>query len=372
MSAESILKNAAPNLLEPAEGKKSFPSFAGLPVRRAPWRAYSAGLAIQVVLLAAVVAWGLRTVRQKFWERRETTLLLFPPRRPQPVKIRAIRVTPRHILHLLRLPRPPARIQQPRRVLTHLHLPEPVRLHMKSPVILPKMRQPKLARLVRPVQFQAPQMLAAVHRNESIATGVFHSAPSPRNPLPDRKVQTGGFGAVTGVARQSFARHGNLEAVGTFDLPVGPGQGNGTGGTHGRHGVLAASSFGNGLRGPAHSVGGKVNAVGFGNDETGTRLPVAHRVVAPAPTRPVEIIFKPRPRYTPQARQKKIQGSVWLAVIFLASGRVRVLRVTQPLGAGLDAAARQAAAAIRFRPARRQGRAVDFPARIRIRFRLAH
>ena len=371
MSAESILKNAAPNLLAPVEEKKSFPSFAGLPVRRAPWRAYGAGLAIQLVLLAVVVAWGLRTVRQKFWERRETTQLLFPPQ-PQPVRIRAIRVTPRHILHLLRLPHPPARVQKPRQLLIHLHLPDPVRPHMKSPVILPKMRQPKLARLVRPVQFQAPQMLAAVHRNESIATGVFHAAPSPRDPLPERKVQTGGFGAVTGVARQRFARHGNLEAVGTFDLPVGPGQGNGTGGTHGRRGVLAASGFGNGLRGPAHSAGGKVNAVGFGNDETGARSPAVRRAATPAPTRPVEIIFKPRPRYTPQARQKKIQGSVWLAVIFLASGRVRVLRVTQSLGAGLDAAARQAAAAIRFRPARRQGRAVDFPARIRIRFRLAH
>ncbi len=358
-------------MLDPAEREKSSPSFAGLPVRRAPWHAYGAGLAIQSVLLALVVAWGLRTVRQKFLQRHETTLLLFPPI-PRPIKIRAIHMAPRRILHLLHLPHPPAQIHKPRRVLTRLHLPEPMRLHIKTPVILPKMRQPKLARLVRPVQFQAPQLLAAVQRNTAIATGVFHSAPAPRDPLPERRVQTGDFGAATGVARHRFTRHGNLEAVGSFNLPVGPGQGNGTGGAHGRRGALAAAGFGNGLSGSHRAAGGRVHPVGFANNETGARIRPARRAPQSAPTRPVEIIFKPRPHYTALARRKKIQGSVGLAVIFLASGRVRVLRVTQSLGAGLDAAARQAALAIRFRPARRLGRPVDFPARIRIRFRLAN
>jgi len=42
------------------------------------------------------------------------------------------------------------------------------------------------------------------------------------------------------------------------------------------------------------------------------------------------------------------------------------------LGHGLDEAAMRAAQLIKFKPAKRDGQPVDFPARVRIEFRLAY
>jgi TonB family protein len=47
-------------------------------------------------------------------------------------------------------------------------------------------------------------------------------------------------------------------------------------------------------------------------------------------------------------------------------------RVVSGLGHGLDEAAIRAAQQIKFKPAKRQGEPVDFPAVIRIEFRLAY
>jgi len=86
---------------------------------------------------------------------------------------------------------------------------------------------------------------------------------------------------------------------------------------------------------------------------------------------PVEILYKPNPVYTEEARRLGIQGEVTLSVVFQASGAIRVLGVVKSLGHGLDQAAEDAAAQIRFKPAQRDGKPADFPATLRIEFRLA-
>jgi TonB family protein len=86
----------------------------------------------------------------------------------------------------------------------------------------------------------------------------------------------------------------------------------------------------------------------------------------------VNILDKPRPEYSPEARQAKIEGDVVVEVVFLASGQVQVNRVVSGLGHGLDQAALRAAQQIKFKPARNDGQLVDFPARVRIEFRLAY
>jgi TonB family protein len=85
---------------------------------------------------------------------------------------------------------------------------------------------------------------------------------------------------------------------------------------------------------------------------------------------PIEILFKPKPRYTDEAEALGIQGTVVLEVEFTASNDVRVLRVIRKLGHGLDEAAVRAAEQIRFKPARRQGVAVDSRVTVQIEFRL--
>ncbi len=62
-----------------------------------------------------------------------------------------------------------------------------------------------------------------------------------------------------------------------------------------------------------------------------------------------------------------------LEVVFPASGgEVRVIRVIRRRGHGLDEAAVRAAQQIRFKPARRDGQPVDFPATVHIVFQMAY
>jgi TonB family protein len=86
---------------------------------------------------------------------------------------------------------------------------------------------------------------------------------------------------------------------------------------------------------------------------------------------PVEVLEKPQPQYTQEARNLKIEGEVHLKVLFQADGRVQVLQVVRGLGHGLDEAATAAAQKIRFKPAQRDGRACDQTATVHIVFQLA-
>ena len=85
-----------------------------------------------------------------------------------------------------------------------------------------------------------------------------------------------------------------------------------------------------------------------------------------------EILVKPRPAYTEEARRLRIEGEVLLEVLFEASGEARVLRTIRGLGHGLDENAIAAARAIQFRPAKRGDAAVDSTAVVHIVFQLAY
>jgi TonB family protein len=92
--------------------------------------------------------------------------------------------------------------------------------------------------------------------------------------------------------------------------------------------------------------------------------------VAVAPTTPLEILFKPRPSYSAEARGLRLEGEVSLEVVFQANGAVKVVRVIKGLGHGLDEAAAQAAVQVRFKPAMRSGAPIDTSATISITFEL--
>jgi TonB family protein len=99
------------------------------------------------------------------------------------------------------------------------------------------------------------------------------------------------------------------------------------------------------------------------------RQPPAHRQPA---AEPLEILYKPRPAYTEEARRAHIEGDIVLEVLFPGTGNLRVLRVVRGLGYGLEQNALDAAAKIRFRPSREDGHAVDTVAQVRISFQLAY
>jgi TonB family protein len=85
----------------------------------------------------------------------------------------------------------------------------------------------------------------------------------------------------------------------------------------------------------------------------------------------VEILSKPRPAYTDEARQLKVEGEVLVEVMFTAGGQLQVRRVVRGLGHGLDESALRAAQQIRFRPAQRDGAPYDSLALVHIVFELA-
>ncbi len=192
---------------------------------------------------------------------------------------------------------------------------------------------------------------------------------------PASKVQTGGFGDPNGVPANPNA-HGAvaIAQTGAFDLPGGPGVGNGTGGSHGVRGTVASAGFGSGIAGPGSGSGRRGGGVVDGGFAQVVATTPTHKpVIAASPSAlvPAEVISKPRPSYTSEARQKKIEGEVLLDVVFTADGRIQVLRVVRGLGYGLDEAAIQAAEKIVFRPAKRNGQPIDSSARIHITFQLA-
>jgi TonB family protein len=110
----------------------------------------------------------------------------------------------------------------------------------------------------------------------------------------------------------------------------------------------------------------------FASEEPVAATPKMKETSVVSNTTPVEVLFKPRPAYTDEARSKKIEGEVLLQVVFSASGDVRVQRVVQGLGYGLDESAESSARQIRFRPAQRGGQPVDSTAIVHIVFALAY
>jgi TonB family protein len=113
-----------------------------------------------------------------------------------------------------------------------------------------------------------------------------------------------------------------------------------------------------------------VHASNFGDTVAAAPTAATRQVVA-SPTTSAQILEKPRPVYTEEARRLGIEGEVQLEVCFRASGEVDIVRVVRGLGHGLDENAARAARTIRFLPAKRDGQPVDSTATVHITFQLA-
>ena len=66
-----------------------------------------------------------------------------------------------------------------------------------------------------------------------------------------------------------------------------------------------------------------------------------------------------------------MEGEVLLDVVFSATGQIKVMKVVQGLGHGLDESAIRAAEKIQFKPALKDGHPADFQAVLHIVFQLA-
>jgi len=336
-----------------------------LPEGQARWGSFSAGLGLEFIFLAAIVIIPMLMPQKlelvhRYWTTPIAAPVIEawkpqpppPPVKPTPIK----RVAPK----------PPEIKPEP------VAFVEPPKPKIISPVFSSPVAKPVVTKKSAP----NPDWPDVAKAFPTAAPSMGSSAiPTIKRPRED--VQTGGFGDPNGVPSNSQAgNHApNINSKGAYDMPTGPGYGNGTGGAKGVPGVVASTGFGNGVATGTNSGGnrGRVQQGVFADEHA----------VAPAPkvkpaanvtsgNKPVEILFKPKPQYTDEARTKKIEGEVLLQVVFTAAGDVKVQRVVQGLGYGLDDSAQSAARQIRFKPAQQGGEPVDFPAIVHIVFQLAY
>jgi TonB family protein len=118
---------------------------------------------------------------------------------------------------------------------------------------------------------------------------------------------------------------------------VGPGNGAGAG---------AGNKYGHGGGDPAGGAGGR-------------------GVITPA-----ALVWKIEPEYSDEARRAKVQGTVLLLIVVDQEGKPGNVQVRQSLGLGLDQKAIEAVSRWKFRPGKRNGRAVATSALVEVNFRL--
>ena len=336
-----------------------------LPERKVNKQAMVASYSLVTLILLVLINLSLLMPEKLQLQTYHVTELIPMPSlrpEPEPIKPRPVEVKPRPLPEVK-----VAEFEQPKLV-----VPRELRRESPQPVEAPK---------VVVNQFAAPQIkMASASRPQLIHTGDFQATGSSQVPTvkaPIEQVQTGGFGdpnGLPGTGKQGAKLY--AAALGSFDAPVGPGQGNGSGGAKGIKGTVASADFGNGIatggKGDGRSNGQGVATGGFGSEQVVHGGPKIAPVDSGPASTPVEITYKPNPVYTEEARSLKLEGEVLLEVSFSANGTLHVNRVVRGLGHGLDEAAIAAANKIRFKPALRGGQPVDSTAVVHVTFQMAY
>jgi TonB family protein len=320
---------------------------------------------INSTILAIILIIGMTARHVLIQHQYEMTELIVPTTPPPEIKVK-----PPVLPKIPPPPAPPAplkvqldapKIQMPK------PKPEPKQIQMEAKVALPEMKQAKPAIVLAPqpkaalaaaaMPAQTPQAhpsTAPVHLGQT-----FGVTPNPNASRPATIAAIGNpYGGMQGPA---VAPHGVVGSTGI-------GNGTKSGSNAGTVGKVASAGI-PGATGTSNTGSyGKVASAGIPAATTVAAMPKA--VTAPVATT-LEVLSKPPVQYTSEARQLGVQGDVVLRVTFLATGQVVVEGVIHGLGHGLDEEARRVASQIRFRPATRDGRAVDLTTNIVITFQLA-
>jgi TonB family protein len=319
--------------------------FAPLETPQSRWKAFLTSGLIQVKIIMAIIVLNALFPHQMQQAKKFVYTSLVAPVEPvirevQPVNPRLqVRTKPAPILETptvakLVVPRSVRQIREPA---PEIKAPE-IKVAASAPN-LPKMPDVPLAKVVATNTFKT-------------STNVM---PTTTKPAP--QVQTGGFGDPNGIPATGDGKHGvNIAAKGNPGLPMGAGFGNGLGGTKG---VAGVGIVGNGVQSSGfdkqYSAPAQKQTL-IASNESGT---------------PVSILEKPKPSYTEEAIKRGVEGEVRLEVEFTADYHVRVVRVLQGLGFGLDEQAMRAAEQIKFKPAMHGGQPIDSTAVVHIVFELA-
>jgi TonB family protein len=324
------------SFLKSSERKPEGSLFTLLEHKRSRGNYFMAGVAVHGILLTFAIVLPLYMTGSLNVQRYLVTPLIAPPVPHEVVELtnpEPLRIKPAPI----KTPVEPVVLRTEVTAPKEIKLPE-VRLDPKPVPIEPA--APKFEVLAPPAP--APASVPA----PVVKTDVFSDPAAAKTAaeVASRKVLSTGFGeaASTGTARAS-------------------------------RGVVMGSAFADtGVEGGSGARKKSGQSIASGFDDVRQAEPQAKRREVEPVRLPVEIVSKPRPDYTEEARRLRVQGDVVLRVLFAASGKVQVLDVVQGLGYGLDENARRAAEQIRFKPASNDGKPVDSTANVRIAFQLAY
>jgi TonB family protein len=336
-------------------------SFGLLPEPEGRSRSFVTAAIINMMILATILYVGMMAKRVIATHHFEQTELIFPTQPPPEVKVK-IPPPPK-------LPDPPkveVKMDAPKINLPRIEpRPEPKPIELETKLKMPEIKtakpaitlapQPKAA-LAAAAPSLAPQQhpsTAAVHLGDM--QGV---TPNPAAARPATVAAIGNpYGGMQGPA---VAPHGVVGSTGI-------GNGTQSGSNAGAFGHVASAGIPGGTAQGAFASG-KVGSAGIPQAVAATSTTVAK--VTPVSTS-LEVLSKPPVKYTSEAKELKVQGDVILRVTFTAQGHVVVEGVVHGLGHGLDEEARRVAEQIRYRPATKNGQAIDQTTNITITFQLA-
>jgi len=338
-----------------------------LPERRMDRRALAASYGLLIFLLLVLVNLGwiwpdsMNIARQY----HVTELIPMPSLQPEPLKVK----TPPPVLKAKLLPKAPVFDAPKLTVPKEIRTPRP----QQPDVVPPKIEVNNLPPAI------VKQVTGGARPTLIVHTGEFGSSATPTVNAPVQKVQTGGFGDPDGIKGEGKPNaHLVAASTGAFDLPSGSGTGNGAAGTNGIKGTIASAGFGNGIAqagqgdGRSNGRGATVQTAGFSAQQFSQGASRPQQAETGPATTPVEIISKPNPVYTEEARALRLQGEVLLEVSFGANGQLHVNRVVRGLGHGLDEAAVAAADKMKFKPAQHLNQPIDSTAIVHVVFQLAY
>jgi TonB family protein len=322
---------------------------------------------VNVIILGLVIYIGMTAKRVLQEHKFEQTELIFPTTPPPQPKFK----TP-----------PPPKLPPPPKPKLELQLDQP-KINMPKiepkPALKPLEMETKLntpvIKAAKPSIILAPQPKAALTaampaQNNTVKASTapvhlgetFGVTPNPNATRPATVAAIGNpYGGMQGPA---VAPHGVVGSAGI-------GNGLKAGSNAGTVGKVAQAGIpgGTGTATTGYATGGKVATAGI-QTQVAAVPAMQHSPSEVAPTN-LEVLSKPAVQYTSEARQLRVQGDVILRVTFTAAGQVIVKDVVHGLGHGLDEEARRVASQIRFRPATRNGQAVDLTTNITITFQLA-
>lgn len=341
------------------------PTFGLLPEPEGRTGSFIASTVVQGIVVALVLILSLiikPVIQQHKFENTELIFPTTPPPPPPPVK--------------LKMPPPPP------------ELPKPQQVKLEAPKIeMPKPKpEPKPVVLEAKVNVPVFKPAKVLVKEAPQAKAVLTSAMPAQDNTVKPSTAPVHLGETFGVTPNPNAmRPATVAAIGNIN-------GGMSGPAVAPHGVVGSTGLGNGLKsGSSAGTVGKVASAGipggtnaqngnlYGNAKVGSAgIPAATaaiipQVVAPAaPTNTQAEVSIPKPSYTDEAKQLKIQGAVVLRVTFFANGQIQVLGVLRGLGHGLDEEAKRAVQQGRvIRPATVNGKPMDSTTNITITFQLA-